>query len=677
MIYLLLFILCVSVCWMLVIYMPFREMNPLKHMLEANNLFCIQYLIFSCCFLFFESFAVWKSLICVLAFSVAIMFVLMLKRVSRKRWHYVKISRQEIVLILVTVFMVLPFIYITSEDISADTDQGAYFLHTSILMEEKSKEIHSLQEIGKFSGQVDKGIRELLEDLPSFCHEDNEDVYYIHALNSWCSYSALFGKMFGIWNSMRAVNYLYILLVGNLFYVCKRNALNQYNVYLYIVMFALSPLLLYIGKAGLSEIAVLYFVTLGLNYLFEDKMFFAVVGGVCIGSMGFTHISMYAYVPIITGMALLESTYIKRIAWFNITQLLMFGVSVWYAYMISPIYMKRQYMRFTLDGKIDYLIVFILIDLIVLAGVCLQIYIICRRTEFIFRTRKIIYENFRQISLMVWGIILVSTIYYAYFMCFTDKFRISDGVDAGTWNLRSRYINQGIMSISHLNFINISRAVGVIGMLIFIMIPFVRHEVSDAAKIFYYIALYGMVIFTVLQMDTPSNYYCSRYFVPVLIPMIVLSVVSAVESKNWCIYFIMMVLIYSHRFMPAFLMGAPKVGQYKLLQDALEVIPENAIVFCNPESHMINAGLSGNLRIQNDNEIYNLDNMDEVLAFSQNNNNSAYIISESELEVDAKLIKSNIYISQYSFGNGPNGTYDTKTGTYQIPLFIYQIFSYG
>ena len=219
MIYLLLFILCVSVCWMLVIYMPFQEMNPLKHMLEANNLFCIQYLIFSCCFLFFESFAVWKSLICVLAFSVAIMFVLMLKRVSRKRWHYVKISRQEIVLILVTVFMVLPFIYITSEDISADTDQGAYFLHTSILMEEKSKEIHSLQEIGKFSGQVDKGIRELLEDLPSFCHEDNEDVYYIHALNSWCSYSALFGKMFGIWNSMRAVNYLYILLVGNLFYV--------------------------------------------------------------------------------------------------------------------------------------------------------------------------------------------------------------------------------------------------------------------------------------------------------------------------------------------------------------------------------------------------------------------------------------------------------------------------
>ena len=153
--------MCIGVCLILVKYIPFQEMNALKYMLEANNLFCVQYLFFSCCFLLFESFAVWKSLICVLAFNLILVILLMLKKVIRKKRNYVKISRQEVILIWVTICLVIPFIYITSEDISANTDQGAYFLHTCILMEEKSKEVHSLQEIGKYSGQVDKGIREI------------------------------------------------------------------------------------------------------------------------------------------------------------------------------------------------------------------------------------------------------------------------------------------------------------------------------------------------------------------------------------------------------------------------------------------------------------------------------------------------------------------------------------
>lgn len=656
---------------MLVIYMPFREMNPLKHMLEANNLFCIQYLIFSCCFLFFESFAVWKSLICVLAFSVILMFVLMLKRVSRKRWHYVKISRQEIVLILVTVFMVLPFIYITSEDISADTDQGTYFLHTSILMEEKSKEIHSLQEIGKFSGQVDKGIRELLEDLPIYYHEDNEDVYYIHALNSWCSYSALFGKMFGIWNCMKAVNFLYILLVFNLFYVCSKYATSEWNLYLYLFMFALSPPLLYIGKAGLSEIAVLYLVTAGLHFIIEDGAFLSVMGGIYLGLIGFTHISVYAYIPAIAGIALFESVRRKKIAWFNITQLLMYSFSIWYAYKISPIYVKKQYMRFTMHGKIDYLVIFAFINLVVAAGIIIQVYVIWKSNKLVGKIREIIYANYRIISVIVWGIVFLSSIYYTYYMCFTDKFSIGEGVDAGTWELRSEYINTGISAVSHLNIVNIFRAVGMIGMLVFIAIPFLRDKLSGFEISFYYLALYAVVIWTVLQMDTPSNYYCSRYFVPILIPMIVLTVVSVLKSKNWCICFVMIVILYNHHFWPAFLMGAPKFGQYELLQDTLEIIPENAVVCCNPESHMINARLTGNLRVLNDNEVYSLKNLDEILSYYSTD--YVYVISECELEVNGELLKDKTYLSQYSFGNGRNGTYDTKVGTYEIPLYIYKV----
>lgn len=671
MIYIFLFIICICLCWLLAEFLPFQEMNLIKHFLEANNLFCIQYLIFSCGFLVCDAFAVWKALTCVFVFSITLFFVLTVRKAKRKTWENKRCSKQELVLLLVTIGLIVPFIYITTEDVAADTDQGGYFLHTCILMEEKSKEIHSLQEIGRISDEVDEGVRELLNDLTCYYHEEQEDVFYIFSLSSWCSYTALFGKMFGLWNSMKGVNYLYILLIYNLFYVCRRNGIRQCNVYLYIVMFALSPLLLYIGKAGLSEVATLYLVALGLHYLFEEKVIFAVISGICIGLIGYVHISIYAYMPIITGISLLESTRKKKLIWFNMIQLLMFGFSIWYAYKISPVYVKKQYLRFTLNERLNYFVVFLLIDIMAIACVLIQIYISRHPNSPVCRLRNMIYDNFRKISMGIWGIIAVSTIYYAYFICFTNRFSIEDGVDAGTWNLRREYINKGISAVSHLNIVNIARAVGIIGILVFIGIPFLNRELSETAKTFYYIALYGMILWTVLQMDTPSNYYCSRYFVPVLIPMIVLAVVFAVKSKNWCIYIMLVAMLYHHHFWPAFLKGGPKVGQYELLQDALNIIPENAVVFCNPESHMINARLAGNLRVLNGNQVYSLNNIDEVLHFYQND--SAYIISENALENGGDLIKSHTYSSQYSFGNGKNGTYDTDVGAYEIPLYIYKI----
>lgn len=671
MMYIILFLICIFFCWILVRYLPFGKISILKHILEANNLFCIQYLLISCAFLFFEKFSVWKSLICVLLFDLVLTFVLAIRTREKQKCKHEKISKQELILIILTIFMIVPFIHITTEDIAADTDQGAYFLHTCILMEEKNQDIHLLREIGKISNEVDSGVRALLNDLPIYYHEKNEDVYYIHALCTWCSYAALFGKMFGVWRCMFAVNYLYILSVYNLFYTCKKLIQEDTNLYLYIFMFALSPLLLYIGKAGLAEIAMLYFLSLGLHFLLEENIFFSFISGICIGLIGFLHISIYAYIPIITVIALLQSIQERKIAFFNIVQLLMFGFSIWYAYKISPIYVEKQYMRFTLNSRISYFAIFAVINVIAVIFISIQIQVYKGHYKVVSIIRRILYENYRMISKIILGIVLFSTIYYSYFMCFTDKFSIEEGFDAGTWNLRSEYINKGLKAISHLNIVNIARAVGIIGLFFFIVIPFLKYELSDVAKSFYYITLYGMVIFTVFQMDTPSNYYCSRYFAPVLIPMMVLTVVCTLRKKNWCIYFMIVVLLYNHHFWPAFLLGGPKVGQFELLQDTLSVIPKEAIVFCEPESHMINARLSGNLRVLNNNEVYNLNNFDEVLTFYSNQN--GYIISEHELEMDAELLLNHIYLSQYSFGNGKNGTYDVGVGTYEIPLYIYEL----
>lgn len=672
MFYLILFFICICIGWILIDFLPFESMSLLKHFVEANNLFSISYLFFSCIFLAFDAFYVWRPLVCILIFDGIFFFIIFIKKVVRKKQKIEKGSISEIVLLAVVTCIIVPLIWVTSEDISADTDQGTYFLHTCILMEGKSKEVDSLKEIQKISEEVDTGIRELQNDLVCFYHENNDDTYSIHALNSWCSYTALFGKMFGVWNSMKAVNYLYVLAIINLFYVVKKKANNEYGIYLYILIFALSPLLLYIGKAGLSEIAILYLVTVSLNYIIEEKIIFSIYSGICTGLIGYVHVSMYVYLPIITSIALLESIKEKKIAYFNIVQLVLFSFSVWYINRISPIYVRRQYLRFTFNEKINYLLIFISIDIIV--AICILIQIIMLKKQsffFLFRLRKIMYENYKIISMVAWGVILVRTLYYSYFMSFTDKYAIKGGFDAGTWNLRSNYINQGLKAVSHLNLINIARAVGIIGILIFLAIPFLNYKLSDTMKSFYFIALYGMVIFTVFQMDTPSNYYSSRYFIPVLIPTIILCVSCTIKNRNWIIYFMMIALLYNHHFWPSFVKGGPKVGQYDLLQDVLEAIPENSVVFCNPESHEVNTKLIGNLRVLNSNEVYNLKNIEEVLNFYMEE--SAYIVSDKEIEVNGELVLSNVYLSQYSFGNGPDGRYAVSLGTYEIPLYLYRI----
>lgn len=670
MLYLILFFICIFMGWILVDFLPFDRMSLLKHFIEANNLFCVEYLFFSCIFLAFNVFCVWKILICVLTFDGILLVIVLIKKSKRKREKWEKSSKSEVIL-LVAIICIIPLIRVTSEDISADTDQGTYFLHTCILLEEKSKVIDSLKEIGKISEKVDEGLRELQNDLVCFYHENNEDTYSIHALNSWCSYTALFGKMFGIWNSMKAVNYLYILTIINLFYVVKKKAENEYAIYLYIFIFALSPLLLYIGKAGLSEIVTLYLFTLSINYIFEEKSIFSILSGGSFGLIGYVHISMYVYIPIITSIALLESIRKKKLAYFNIVQLVLFAFSVWYINILSPIYVKHQYSRFTLNGKINYMTIFILIDIIAAVCILLQIIMLKRQKFFLCKWRKIIYENYKMISLAIWGLIIIRTLYYSYFISFTDRYAIQDGFDAGTWNLRSNYVNQGIRAVSHLNLVNIARAIGIIGLLFFIVISVLNYKLSDTVKSFYFIGLYGMVVFTVLQMDTPSNYYSSRYFVPVLIPIIILCLTFTIKKRNWIIYFLLVVLLYNHYFWPSFLKGGPKVGQYELLQNVLEVIPENAIIFCNPESHDINTKLTGNLRILNNNEVYNLKNIEEVLDFYMGE--SVYVISEKEIKVDGELVLSDKFLSQYSFGNGPDGRYALNFGTYEIPLYLYKI----
>ena len=642
------------------------EGTVLRCAVEANTFFVLQFICASLPFLLCDRFPVDIILIILLVLNIVKVFI-RYKRNTHFKWS----SQKSELLMIVLLCLSIPFIKTTAEDVSAISDQGAYFTHVVTLVFDNSQEVHKIQELGAISDKVDQGIRDLQDQLLIHYHEQGEDNFYLHALKTWCVIPALFGRMFGIWHAMFGLGYLYALLVLLFFYICQELCHNKYTRMMSVIMFSLSPLVLYISKAGLSEIVMLFLGVASLYFMLKKDRKSCIVAGLCLGLWGYVHISTLIYLPIFYVALMLEGSREnnKNLCYTNLIQITLYSLSIWFVYMISPIYVMRQFAPYTLGGSIPFKVLLGIITASCLAGAIVQLLVMRRYRPVIEKIRIPIYNNFKIICLCAFAIIILMSIYHGYMLAFTDCYAIPEGMDAGSWNLRSRYVNSGITAISYLNIVNIMRATSVVGLVLFFLLPFLRKEFSGLNKILYFMGIYGLFFFTCCKVDTPFNYYASRYFLPYTVPIIILAVGSTVKSKSWAIYAIMIIILCDQYFWPAFLTGAPQRGQYKLVQDACEHIPENAVVLCNEESGLLNTRLTSNLRLINDNLVYNLKNIDEIVKRYGNQN--IYILSETELDGYDK-IWGDVYDIQYSFGNGPNGSYAMENGTYEISMNIYE-----
>lgn len=655
---------CLVLCGISTLYLFPEKKSWIEQVVVSNNFGIILYLFFSIIFIVFQRFAVWKILLCIVLFNIVLLAVTFGKKYKKGKRQIQRPASMEWVMIGILVFALL-LVRVTVEDIGTVSDQGSYFLHTLELMEGNTSIAHTVQEYGTISDEVDNGLEELQNGLAIFYHEEDQHIYYIHALSTWCSIPALFGKMFGIWKCMRACNYLYILSVVNMFYLCRKINGTRYGGSISLFLFALSPLILYIAKAGLTEVAMVYLFILGFKLILDKRFYLA---GICIGMVGYIHISMYIYMPIITTLAFLESLREtnRKMAVFNVIQMILFYTSVWYANIVSPIYTKRELGRLTV-GKLPYNTLLIIITAVIVVCVAIQIYVYIRPKKSFESIYLKVYDNFRVISLSALGICICFSVYYAYGLCYTDKYSVPYD-PSNTWSMRGEYINTGISAVSYLNIVNIGRATGIVGIAAIIYCLVKNVKMNGLLKALYYLELYGLFVYTVIRIDVPFNYYASRYFIPFVIPLITVILEALTINSNWKIYIIMVSILYNHYFWPSFVQGAPFVGQYDILKDALENIPYESMVLCSPESTYVNTRLTNNLRLLNRNRVYNLKNVDEIIPIESN----VYMISDIELG-QYNLVFSKIYDVQWSFGHGENGRYSMEVGTHEIPIYIYRI----
>lgn len=655
----------------------FKEEIIILDFLGGNNLFVLAFIILSIPQIFFETYSVFFTLLAVIAAGTVILIVLKLLRIPIK-FKKKKLINKEIffVVALLSLISVL-FLRRTVEDIRSISDQGTYFTYSILLSKGDLSEVRHIKEQGIISEKVDSDLRGLRTRNTIFYTSDyyGPDTYYIHALSTWCIFPALWIKMFGLWKGMKSLTWMYYIFVLDMYLICKKIKTCKNVELLAISLFALSPLTMYIAKAGLSEIVFLLLVIIAIRYGICLSKNGYLITGTALGLVGYIHASVLIYLPIIVLILWITSLYYDNCIIANIVFLILYGLSVWYDDRISPIYIRREFARVggrIIPANIDMYentwIVYVLINLCCLF--CIFISIVLIRWKSSQKPIRLIMNKIDVIKYLCLIFIVVRTIEYCYKIGFTDLYALEYN-KLSTWGaLRNTYVNKGVLSWSYLNITNILRLTGIAGFICVLFIKPSKHSIFS--KLLYLVELYCLLYFLVFCCDTPLNYYASRYFAPVLLPVTTLVIAASLTRTKQLWYVMIGAMMYFKYFWGAFVTGAPLYGEYDYLKNALDNIPAGSIVLCNPESDYATAYLSENLRILNDNKVYSLDNINEILNYYSDE--QYFVISDSTVNVPdgCKLITSAVYKSQWGLGNGGNGRYAVTNGDFDVPIYIYE-----
>ena len=478
---------------------------------------------------------------------------------------------------------------------------------------------------------------------------------------------ALFAKIFGIYYAPQVLTFLYVIAVLCCFFTCENIGVVSRNKYLSIAVFALSPVLLYVSKATLTEISYISVLFCALFCISESDRKLKFLSAICFGILSFIHLSNYMYVFAIYVGLLYIAVFQKEKIYgvINLINIVMFAIALFYANFISHLYTHEQLLRFRFLGQE---LNEVMIGLLIILSCCVAIQIIelLISDKILDKVIKILKYIVPKGLIALELIIIVGIVIQGYYLGFTDKYMTG----GGTWHLRAGYANQGIESLSYLNIINILRATSYIWVpIIFVYNIFRKNKDNVIQNALLFVFFYSMFIYTYIQIDVPTNYYASRYFAMMIIPVVTLLAVTIIDKKKIFLLVSAWSLIYCLRYDYNFLFRSSFMGQYQVLQDAIKQIPYGAVVLVQEENTGLNQILVNNLREMNGNLVYNFANMDEIRNYYFDQD--IYVISAQKCSNIEQLL---LYKSYEIMGNlgGEKGRYMKENiHTYDEIVCIY------
>lgn len=651
----------------------FQTCTLIKNITVSLSVFLLEYYAVSVVFLWLDIFKVLWVLETMVLMNAGILFWNRKKIVAQR----IKISFDKRELwIAVIIILLLPIIMKKSEDIRTSSDMGMYFEKAVILLGEDTGVVKTLDEMHVISENVDLGVLELQSQLFGIYVRGSvggETIYDYHSLPTWVTALALWGEIFGLDHCAQVLTILYIIALLCAYFCCENIARCVYGKYIATAVFALSPVIIYVSKATLTEIAFIAVLFGGCMWLTENNARIKLLSFLYFALLGYVHISMYMYMPIL--VIILMYLFIKKkekvYGYINILTIVLYMLSILYCHDISYMYTRDQLLRFTFLGDSLKSVAIALMGIYSFA-IVVQVVLLFSKDKVLSWFGRCCDRIIPLAVMLLEIVIIIGSIVIGYNLGFTDTFEGTFSAGSGTWNLRQHYIGQGWVSIRHLNMINILKCTGIVSIPILFLYSFLRKDKKDIIEnCLYMICLSAIAIFTFIQVDTPNNYYASRYFAPIVIPCVALLMARILRTSvivkivfAWIICF----NLYFDRF---FIDRGSFAGQYQLLEDVLDQIPEEAIVLCHSEDKSLNQTLINNLREINQNKVFNFRNADEVKQFY--NDQPLYFVAGHPWEMGIEPVWQKNYVIYGNLG-GADGKYMTEEiSTYNESVYIYVI----
>lgn len=102
------------------------------------------------------------------------------------------------------------------------------------------------------------------------------------------------------------------------------------------------------------------------------------------------------------------------------------------------------------------------------------------------------------------------------------------------WSERDRYAALGIASLEHLSATNIARSVMVLPLVVLLAYALVApariRQRGLAVQVLFLGALAALGVYSIIVKDVPFNFYGSRYFLPVVVPLVMLVFGAVIAS---------------------------------------------------------------------------------------------------------------------------------------------------
>ncbi|MCQ2532041.1 MAG: hypothetical protein MJ093_04970 [Saccharofermentans sp.] len=304
------------------------------------------------------------NIICTTVLSGAILLCLVLtSKISFKIKPNLNVK--DMIIPLAIALILLPFICVKNGYYGMGQDQGVYQSQVMAFVDGDTKKIKDFSEYYELNDNdktnyilhlngllgADSIKSEVLDGY--YSNEASDSKVYLHGIPEFSAFMTTWAIAWGIQHMMGVQSFFYVLLLL-LTYLCARNLeIKKYACYLAEFAVGFSPLIIWLGKAALTELFLSVLVITFVYLLTEKNDICKILSIIPVAIFATYHPTFYVYTPVfigIYGMLFLltnKKYYIPLMM--SIPAILVYGyISM---FIIQPVYTIKNFMFLNIIGS--------------------------------------------------------------------------------------------------------------------------------------------------------------------------------------------------------------------------------------------------------------------------------------------------------------------------------------